>query len=203
MALGAAERQAEPDGGGRVGAIDGCLDAKLLLVHAAFVVRQRVAVKAGGRALFQRGVRQQVAGKLLDGEAVERQVLVQRVDDPVAPAPGVRPAGVFLVAVGVGIAGRVEPVPGPALPIVRRAQQPIDQLLVGVGGTVVQEFVDLYRRRRQAEQVEAEPSQQRRLVRFGRRSDSFVFQTGEDEAVNVVVNPARLLSILGVFQQRQ
>ena len=81
--------------------------------------------------------------------------LVEGVDDPVAVLPdGAR--GVDAVAVGVGVAGQVEPVPAPALAVVRRRQQAIHQALVGVGPRVGDEVVDLLRRRRQAEQVEAD-----------------------------------------------
>ena len=77
-------------------------------------------------------------------------------DDVVAVAPGVGPDLVELVAVGVGVAGEVEPVPAPALAVVRRREQPVDHLLVGVGRLVVEERVDLLRRRRQAGQVEGD-----------------------------------------------
>ena len=49
--------------------------------------------------------------------------------------------GVDAVAVRVGVAGHVEPVPRPALAVVRRRQQPIHQPLVSVGPRVVQEGV--------------------------------------------------------------
>ena len=48
---------------GRVDAVDDRLDAELLQVDAAFLVDQRVAVKAGGDPLLQRRVGQQVAGE--------------------------------------------------------------------------------------------------------------------------------------------
>ena len=60
-----------------------------------------------------------VAGELLDDEAVVRLVGVERADDVVAVPPGVGPGLVELVAVGVGVAGQVEPVPAPALAVVR------------------------------------------------------------------------------------
>ena len=74
---------------------------------------------------------QQVAGDLLDDELVVGQVAVERVDDPVAIEPDAARL-VLLEAVGVGVAGGVEPVPAPALAVVRRGEQPLDQLLVGV-----------------------------------------------------------------------
>ena len=69
---------------------------------------------------------QQVAGDLLDDEPVVGQVAVEGVDDPVAIEPDV-PRLVLLEAVGVGVPGRVEPVPAPALAVVRARQQAVDQ----------------------------------------------------------------------------
>ena len=66
------------------------------------------------------GVGQQVAGELLDRELVERHVAVEGVDHPVAPPPHVALA-VGLVAVGVGIAGRVEPAGRHPLAVARRS----------------------------------------------------------------------------------
>ena len=82
-------------------------------------------------------VGQFVAGELLEQEAVVRLVGVEDADDVVAIAPGVRPGQILLaLALGVGVAGQVEPVPAPALAVARRGQQPVDQLLVGVGSLV-------------------------------------------------------------------
>ena len=102
-------------------------------------------------------------------ELVERQVAVEGGDHPVAPGP--HGAGeVVLVAVGVGVAGAVEPVHRHALAVVRRREQPIDELLVGVGRRVGEEGVDLGERRRQAGQVEGHPADQRGAVGLGRRA---------------------------------
>src|SRR5262249_5697617 len=122
VALAAADGHAEPDLAGGVDAIDAGLDAALLLIDAAFLGGQRVAVDAVGDLLSQRGARQQVAGQLLDGELVERQVAIERADEPVPIAPGEWPAGVLFVAVTVGIAGQVEPVAAPALAIMRAVE---------------------------------------------------------------------------------
>jgi hypothetical protein len=83
--------------------------------------------KRGGEDLLGVGVGQQVAGELLDREAVERQVGVERVDHPVAVAPGVGAVVVLFVAVRVGVARLVEPVAAPALAEVRGRQEPIDE----------------------------------------------------------------------------
>ena len=91
-----------------------------------------IPVEAGRDFLVERGVGQQVAGDLLDGEAIEGHVLIKGVDHPVTPSPHGSLA-VCLIAVGVGIAGRVQPANRHALPIARRLEQPVHQLLVSVG----------------------------------------------------------------------
>ena len=65
------------------------------------------------------------------------------------------------IALGVGVAGDVEPVAGPSLAEVRRGQQPIDGGLVpgiaGVGGEIGQ----LFGRRRQADEIVVQSAQKR------------------------------------------
>ena len=84
--------------------------------------------------LVERRFGQQVAGQLLDRELVERQVAVERVDDPVAVGPHLAVV-VEVDAVRVGVAGRVEPVAAAMLAPVRRRQQLVDELLVGSPAT--------------------------------------------------------------------
>ena len=59
-------------------------------------------------------------------------VRVERPDHEVAIVIGVRPVVVLLVAVALGEAGQVEPVPAPALAVVRAGEQFVDDLLEGV-----------------------------------------------------------------------
>ena len=142
----AAGGQAEPDLRRRLGAVAGVEDEVFLVDRAALVGRDVAAVEAGGDLLIERAVRQQVAGQLLDRELVERLVLVEGVDDPVAVGPDLAVV-VEVDAVRVGVAGGVEPVAAAMLAPVRRRQQLIDVLLVGVRRLVVDERLDLGRRR--------------------------------------------------------
>ena len=120
-------------------------------------------------------VRQQVAGELLDRELVERHVGVQGADDPVAIGPEVAQV-VALEAVRVGVAGQVEPRPGPALAELRRGEQPIDDRFVGVRARVGDERIDFRRRRRQADQIEGHAADERRAIGFRRGRQPFAFQ---------------------------
>ena len=138
--------------------------------HVALVVFVDASRKiAGGDEGLGIVRRDFVAGELLLDELRVRLVAVERPDDVVAVAPGVRPIGVLLVAVGFGVAHQVEPVAGPALAVVRAGEQAIDQLLVGVGRSVVHEGVHLLRRRRQADQVEGDAADERAAVGRWRR----------------------------------
>ncbi len=90
-------------------------------------------------------LRQQIAGKLLDGEFVERHVAIEGFDHPLAVAPGPGTRAVFFIAVAIGIAREVEPVARPLLAVMRRIEQAIDQALVCVGPVVVKEFLNFLR----------------------------------------------------------
>ncbi len=109
-----------------------------------------------------------VAGKLLNEELIERLVVVEGANDVVAVLEGPRAHRVFIgVAIRVGVARDIEPVPAPTLAVVRRREQPIDQPLEGVGIGIVDEVFNLVRRRRQAEQVKRHAADQRAAVSFG------------------------------------
>ncbi len=82
-------------------------------------------MKAGGGELLMRGIRQQVARDLLDGELIEGHVAIHGVDDPIAIAPGVRTQAVAEETVAVGIACHVQPVPSPAFPEIGRGEKSI------------------------------------------------------------------------------
>jgi hypothetical protein len=189
VALRAGDRGAEPHGTGRVDAIDERLPTRLLDVDAALLVQEGVAVEARRDALFARGVRQHVAGQLLDREPVERHVAVERVDHPVAVLPH-RPEAVLLVTVRVGVPGEVEPRPRPPLAVMRRGEQAIDDALVGVRGGVGEEGVALLERRGKADEVERDAAEQRFPRGFGRWRQPLGLEPGEHEAVDGRADPA-------------
>ena len=118
VALRAGQRRAEPDGRGRVHAIDEDFVQRFLRIDAAFLVGHRIAVKPGGDFLVDGRIGQHVASDLLDRELVERQIAVERVNHPVAVFPDAATI-VLLVAVGVGVAREIEPRPRPAFAVVR------------------------------------------------------------------------------------
>ena len=112
VAAGAAQGQAQPDGGGGLHPVHHVLDGKLVCDDAALAVAPVVAIEAGGDPLFQGGLGEHVPGQLLHGEAIEGHVGVEGLDHPIPPAPH-GPFPVRLVAVAVRIARRIQPCPGP------------------------------------------------------------------------------------------
>ena len=170
VAARAADGEPEPDGAGRLDAVDDVLDLCLGGDRAALAVEHVVAVEAGGDELIKRRLRQQVAGELLDGELVKRHVAVQRIDDPVAPVPLVAGA-VGLEAVGVGVARGVEPFLRHVLAVTRRREELIDQAPVSVRRLVGDEGFDLGQCGRQSGEVERRASDQRALGRDQRRRE--------------------------------
>ncbi len=191
VALGARERAAEPHGPRRGDPVHQRLEAVLLDVDPALLVELAVAVEAGRDLLLERRVLQHVAGELLDGEVAERQIAIERVDHPVAVLPG-RAALVLLVAVRVGVAREVEPRPRPALAVALRGEQAIDQAAVGVGARVRHEGVDLLRRRRQADQVEAQAADEGLARRLRRGRHALFLEPREHEGVDRALHPARV-----------
>ena len=87
MTPGAAEGEPEPYGRGRLEAVDDVLHPEFLDDYAAFAVDPVVAVEASGYLLGDCCFGQEVAGKLLDGEAVKGHVLVVGTNHPVTPEP--------------------------------------------------------------------------------------------------------------------
>src|SRR5205814_8672664 len=94
------------------------------------------------------------------------------------------------VALGLGVAREIQPYAAPTLAVRRRLEQPVDELVVGGGILVVGEGIRLLDRGRKARQVERESAHQRIAVGFGRGFEPFLDQPDEDEAVNLVPDPA-------------
>ena len=76
---------------------------------------------------------QLVARDLLLDEAVVGLVLVERLDHVIAIAPDVGPRLIALEAFAIGVARQVQPVPRPALAVVRRGEQAVDHFLERIG----------------------------------------------------------------------
>ena len=177
--------EAEERGAEGVHAVHDVGDAILFLGDAAFLVLVVQAIEGRGEPLLFRRVRQQVARELPRHELIEGQILVERLDDPVA----IRPHGaeaIRLIAVGVGETREVEPLGRHALAETRRGEQTIHDALVGVRRGVGEKFIQPLQRRRQAGEIKGHAAQPRFAVCLRRGREFFFFQAREHERVDGV-----------------
>src|SRR5205823_5855784 len=128
-------------------------------------------------------------------------VVVERLDDVVAVAPGIRPEFVGLESFALGVAGKVEPVPRPAFAVTRGGEQAVHDFVERFGGVVGEESVHGFSRRWQANQIEGRAADQSDLVRGRCGPQSLRFQFGEDKSIDRVSHPVGLLNF-GWFGMR-
>jgi len=193
MALGAAHGRAKPGDGQGTHAVAGVLSQVFPRLGAPFPSHPVQAIEAGRDQLLGRRVRQQVSGKLRDGEPVERLVAVERVDDVIA----VRENALALITVvsdSVGEPCQIEPGNGHPLTVMGRLKQPIDDAPVGAGIGVPLEGADLFGRRRQTNQVEREPADEGRPVGLGRWGNRLRFSERIGRMSRLNSTLARLLA---------
>ena len=136
---------------------------------------------------------QKVTGHVLGDELIVRHVRVEGADDIVAVLVGVRNKRIELVSARLGETHQVEPVPRPALAVLRRSEQAIHHLRESLRRRVVQKRPDLRRLRRQSNQIKIRAPQQRGLFRRRRGLEVLLLQFREQKAVDVHRRPARVL----------
>ena len=124
--------------------VEGGLHAVLFLIDPALLVDHSVAVKSCGDLLLQCSFGQQIASQLLDHESVKRHVPIKGLDDPITITPH-HTWSVETKAVGIGVAGHVQPVTSPALTVVGRVEQAIDQPLISIQAPIGHEGIHLFR----------------------------------------------------------
>ena len=163
----AADGQAEEDRARGVGAVLGVDHLVLFRDHAALVRGCVAAMESGSDQLVHRRVGQQVAGDLLHGEAVERQVAIEGVDDPVAIGPHLAVV-VDVDAVRVGVARRVQPVARAVLPVGLGTEELVEVALVRAGALVREERREQRGLGRQSRDIERSPPRQRVALGLGR-----------------------------------
>ena len=130
---------------------------------------------------------------MFDDELAVGFVGVEGVDDPVAPAEHVAGA-VVLIAVGVGVAGGVEPAGGHAFAVAGGFEETVDGCFEGAGGLVVEEGVEFGGGGGEAGQVEGCAAEEELAGGCGLGGEVlatqvFAIQAGEDEIVDWVDRP--------------
>ena len=88
----------------------------------------------------------------------------------------------------------------PAFAETRRREQAFDQTLKGIGPRISQEDVDLFRSRRQAAKIDAQPADQGLAAGFAPRTQRLGLEACVDEAVDGILD--RLAAALEPGQRR-
>ena len=161
------------------------------------VIRRGEPLKAECRVIFRTGLFKEIRRELPHDEFVIRNVVVQRLNDPVSIPPGmrIRPVVRSHVRVVFRVAGDVEPVPRPSLAIARRIQQPINQFRERVRRSIAQKLVTLLDRRRQSGQIETRSPQQRVTIRAVGVRQSGLFLLRQDKSIDRFLNPLRVFYV--------
>ena len=165
VTLRAAERETEHGFTERLHAV-GIVVGEILLGDRAALVRHHiVALETRGDQVGIGATGQKVSGELLHEKAVVRFVVVEGLDDPIAPEPHV-PTAVDGEAVRVRVARGVEPIERHALTKVRTREQASDEFRVSLRIAVRRKRLHLGSRRRQTSEIEREPPDERAAVGF-------------------------------------
>ncbi len=106
MTLSTPHRQPQPGRAGSVDAIDHRIVPVLERIDAAFLIDHRVAMKTGRDQIGLSRSGKQVTGQLLDSELVERHIVVDGSQYPIAVRPN-RTWAILFIAIGIGITGQV------------------------------------------------------------------------------------------------
>ena len=121
MAATASHCESHPNSACRVDPVDYVFDGVLRSNDAAFIVDAVISIESRGQNLALIGIRQHVSGQLLNCKLIERHIVVEGIDHPVAPWPH-EAFPVRLVATCVGVTSRLQPRQCHVFAVVRRRQ---------------------------------------------------------------------------------
>ena len=126
--------------------------------------------------------RQQISGDVFPGKLIVRDILIEGANQVIAIAPGVGLVVVELMAIGFCVADQIHPVASPALAVMGRGQQPVDDTSEGIWAVVVEKRPDFLRLGRQTCQVKRHPPEE--CGTASRRPGAKSFELGEKEAID-------------------
>ena len=183
VTLRAAERETEHGLTERLHAVRVVVGEILLGDRAALVRHHIVALETRGDQIGVGAIGQKVSRQLLHEKAVVRFIVVEGLDDPVAPEPHV-PTTVDGETVRVRVARGVEPIESHALAEVRTREEAGDEFRIRVRIAVRRKRLHLGSLRRQARQIKRETADECATVRLRSGADFFLSESRADEGVD-------------------
>ena len=103
VALSAGYRHAQPSHAGGCDTVNNVEVSILGIDEPSFIAGHYIAMETASNLLLNRGVRNEIASKLCDGELVERHVRIESMDHPLTPKPHVAKR-IIVIAAGIAIA---------------------------------------------------------------------------------------------------
>ena len=150
---------------------------------------QHGLVVVGARS--QTGRSEQVPGEVLLKEPVVGHIVVEGPHEVIAVLPGVGDGEVGFVAAGFGIPHQVHPVARPALPEMRRGQEPIDRLLPCGGPGLRLQSLAFLRARGQPCDGGTGAAEPDRVLDGFRRAEPPLLERVQDEMIDGILGPLR------------
>ena len=90
---------------------------------------------------------------MFDGELIKWKIRVVSTNNPVSPRPHF-PRSIVLIAIGIRIARRFQPLPGHVFAVARILKKAINQAFVGIGTLVAEEGLGFFESRGETSQVQ-------------------------------------------------
>ncbi len=188
VAAGALEAKSEEDVGGGVGDF-GEYQVPLAAGVAVVVFVDPVSEEAGGDGCSGVIGKEFVSGELFLQETVVGFVLIERLNNVIAVAPGIRAVEVGSVAVGIGVADEIQPMAGPAFAIGGAVKELVDEAFPCVRATIVEEVFDLFWSGGESGDFEGESAEECEAVCFGSGGQVLAEHGVEEKAVDLVAAP--------------
>ena len=155
MALCTLQGDPQPNSRRGIDAIKNLVHPIALGTHTCFHIAGDRPMKSRRDLLPEIGLRQKIPRQLLDRKLIVRHVVVKSIDHPVAIGPR-RSKLIGLKSIRVCISRQVEPVPCPSFAKTWRRQESVNLGLIIPG---FQKSLQIFRRRREPDQIQRKPSQ--------------------------------------------
>ena len=191
VATGARDCQAEKGLRGHVNAV---VDDLVGIPVEVVAYREKAQRRQG--ALVAAAV-QLVGSELFQDEPVVGLVVVERFDDVIPVGPRIRVNGTLAAAIKLALRVRVsrhvEPMPTPALAVMRGGQQFVHELFKRVRRIVREKILHLFGCWRQSDQIIVNAANQRALVRRFVRRHAVFLEPRQNKLIHIVPNPGLIL----------
>ena len=171
------------------------IEAAAVAVLAEMKEHRSDQARVHARARVETGLGEEITGDMLADELVEADAIVERPHEVVAVVPRAPGGDVPFVAVGVGVADDIHPVPGELLAEMGGGEEGIND--VGQRSVWRDRGVE---RRWQAGEEERQPAPEDVGIGRGRRGDSGCVELRADETIDRIELPGRIGDARGLGQ---